>query len=63
MQSDIIWQPGVTLEEVEKAVIMRALHYHQNNKTQTAMALKIAIRTLDNKLAKYKAEAEQKKEN
>lgn len=50
----IVWQPGNTLEEVEKAVILRALAYFHGNKTQTAKALGIAIRTLDNKLAKYK---------
>ena len=49
----IIWQPGVTLEDVEKQVILKAFQYFQGNKTKTAQALDIAIRTLDAKIAKY----------
>jgi DNA-binding NtrC family response regulator len=49
----ITWQPGVTLEEVEKQAILLALKFYQNNKTQTARSLGIAIRTLDAKLDKY----------
>ena len=49
----INWHPGLTLEEVEKQVIEMALRYFNNNKTQTAIALGIAVRTLDNKLEKY----------
>ncbi len=50
------WQPGVTLEDIEKSVILMALKAFQNNKTQTARALGIAVRTLDNKLAIYRGE-------
>lgn len=49
----MIWQPGVTLEDLEKQAILEALRFYGNNKTRTAQALGIAIRTLDNKLAKY----------
>lgn len=52
------WQPGMTMDDVERVTIEAALRYHQNNKTQTAQALGIAIRTLDNKLQKY-AQADQ----
>lgn len=48
-----LWQPGVTLEELEKAAILKALRFHGGNKTVTANALGIAIRTLDSKLEKY----------
>jgi DNA-binding NtrC family response regulator len=47
------WQPGITLEQVEKQVIEKAYKFFQGNKTKTADALGIAVRTLDNKLAVY----------
>ena len=49
----INWQPGITLEEIEKQVILKALEFYQGNKTKTALSLGIAVRTLDNKLEKY----------
>lgn len=62
------WSPGVTLDELEKAVIEKAMRYYEGNKTRTASSLGIAIRTLDNKLARYKdmnknKEAEGEREN
>lgn len=51
---------GLTLEIAEKIVIEGAYRYYGNNKTTTAQALQISIRTLDTKLEKYKAEAESK---
>jgi DNA-binding NtrC family response regulator len=56
----IRWTPGYTIESVEKEIIMQALSFYQGNKTQTAQALGIAIRTLDNKLAQYKKAVETK---
>lgn len=56
----INWQPGVTLEEMEKEVIMKALQFFHGNKTHTANALGISIRTIQNKLSQY-AEQEEKK--
>lgn len=50
------WQPGRTLEEIEKEVIKDAIRYFQGNKPKCAGSLGIAIRTLDNKLAKYEIE-------
>lgn len=52
----IIWSPGVTLESIEKEVILRAFNHFRKNKTATANALGIAIRTLDTKLEKYEVE-------
>lgn len=54
----IMWSPGVSLEAIEKQVILKALSHFKNNKTVTAGALGIAIRTLDNKLDKYEYEAQ-----
>jgi DNA-binding NtrC family response regulator len=50
-----LWQPGRTLDEIEKEIILTALKYYQGNKTKTSQSLGIAIRTLDNKLLKYEA--------
>jgi hypothetical protein len=52
MSDMIFWSPGVTLEEIEHQVVMKAFLFYQKNKTQTANALGIAIRTLEHKLEK-----------
>ena len=57
MDGLIAWSPGVTLEDIERAVIMKAYKFYQNNKTATSNALGIAIRTLDSKLEKYESDA------
>jgi transcriptional regulator with PAS, ATPase and Fis domain len=49
----IAWQPGMTLEDMEKQIILKAFRFFNKNKTQTAKSLGIAIRTLDAKLDKY----------
>ncbi len=41
------------LEEVEKKHILRALAFHEGNKTKTAQSLGITIKTLYNKLHRY----------
>ncbi len=48
------WAPGETLNDIERLVILQALQYHQGNRTHTAKALAISIRTLRNKLADYR---------
>jgi two-component system response regulator FlrC len=48
------WAPGETLNDIERSVILQALSYHQGNRTHTAKALGISIRTLRNKLADYR---------
>lgn len=48
------WQPGMTMEDVERQAIEKAFGHYRGNKTHTAESLGIAIRTLDSKLAKYK---------
>ncbi len=48
------WVPGRTLDDIEKRVILEALSYHNGNRTHTARALGISIRTLRNKLADYR---------
>lgn len=46
------------LEDVEKMAILKAFHFFNCNKTKTAAALDIAIRTLDAKLAVYLPKSE-----
>jgi two-component system response regulator FlrC len=48
------WAPGRTLDDIERSVILEALQYHSGNRTHTAKALGISIRTLRNKLADYR---------
>jgi two-component system response regulator FlrC len=48
------WIPGQTLNDIERSVILEALKHHQGNRTHTAKALGISIRTLRNKLADYR---------
>lgn len=47
------WQPGITLAQMEKDIIYKALKFFQGNKVQTASALGITARTLYNKLEVY----------
>lgn len=56
------WQPGVTLSDVEQQVIEKCLQYFQGNKTSTAKSLGVSIRTIDNKLIKYKKQRESDEE-
>jgi len=48
-----MWQPGMTIEFMEREAVLKAWRFYGHNKTQTANALGIAIRTLDAKLQKY----------
>lgn len=48
------WAPGRTLEQIERAVILKSLAFHNGNRTHTARELGISIRTLRNKLNEYR---------
>jgi hypothetical protein len=56
------WTPGITLESWEKLAIEAAFHFYRGNKTQTSIALGIAIRTLDAKLEKYELDRRAERE-
>lgn len=58
----LVWTPGMSLEAVEKEVILQALKYFKGNKTATYNALGIAPKTLDSKLEKYNVSAKEMKE-
>lgn len=53
------WQPGMTIKEVERDIIEKALQFFQGNKTQAAQSLGISVRTIDNKLKQYEQDDEQ----
>jgi len=54
IDSKVFWKPGATLDDIERFVILEALNYHHGNRTHTAKALGISIRTLRNKLSDYR---------
>lgn len=62
MNEQVYWSPGVTLELVEKQVILNAFRFYRGNKTQCAISLGIAIRTLENKLEKYEQDGVRQRE-
>lgn len=53
MNEMIVWSPGVTLEGIEKQVILKAFRFYRGNKTVTAQSLGISIRTLESRMEKY----------
>lgn len=54
--SVINWHPGVSLANLEKQAILITFRFFKGNKTQTARALDIAVRTLDAKLEQYQVQ-------
>lgn len=49
-------EPLLTLEEMEKRQVLRALEITNQNRTRAASLLKISVRTLRNKLHQYRTE-------
>ena len=47
------YDPNISLHELERRYIIKALHYFDGNKTRAAQALGITIKTLYNKLHEY----------
>jgi hypothetical protein len=62
MDSVIQWSPGLSLDAVEKLVILKAYSFFKKNKTATSQSLGISIRTLDSKLERYEQEDKIEKE-
>lgn len=52
----ILWSPGVSLDAIEKMVILKAFEFFKRNKVATSTSLGIAVRTLENKLERYEQE-------
>lgn len=55
-QATLFWQPGKTLEDVERDAIIASFCYNNWNKWQTSKELGISYRTIRMKLEKYRAE-------
>ncbi len=49
----ISFEPGTTMKEIEKFVILETLRHQSFNRTRTAKVLGIGIRTLQRKLKRY----------
>ena len=62
MSGVVTWSEGMSLETLERMVILKAFKIYRENKTVTARALGIAIRTLENKLERYEAEGKSGRE-
>jgi DNA-binding protein Fis len=62
-ESDIIlWTPGMSLSHIEKMVILKAFRHYRGNKSATATALGISVRTLDTRLEEYQTEKAKQQE-
>jgi len=49
----IHWQPGISLADVERQVILMAYRFYGEHRAKTADGLKISIKTLYNRLKEY----------
>lgn len=56
MHHEIIWTPGISLDTMEKMIVLKAFDHYQKDKERTSQSLGIAIRTLEYKLKKYEEE-------
>ncbi len=60
--SNVLTLPiGTTAEEAERQLILRTLEAHNNNKTRAAETLGLSLKTLHNKLERYRSEDEASK--
>ena len=50
---DSLIQPGMTMDEIEKEAIRRALTQTQGRRTDTAQLLGLSVRTLQRKIKEY----------
>lgn len=57
MNEQVFWSPGVTLEMIEKQVILNALRFYRGNVIQCAISLGVSDRTIRNKMEKYEQDS------
>ena len=55
MKNAVIWSPGVTMANIEKQVIYKALDFYKTREV-TANALKISLKIFDKKMEIYEQE-------
>ncbi len=58
----IYWSPGESLLALERRVIEKAFQHYRENKSATATSLGITVKTLENKLLRYKEEDDEQAE-
>lgn len=56
MTGELFYIPGMTLDAVEKKVILYSLRWHRGNQSKTAESLGISAKTLYSKLRQYEEE-------
>ena len=56
----VYWSPGMTLDSMEREVIIAAYGFYRGVKTTTAASLGISVRTLYSKLERYEQEQKNK---
>lgn len=55
VEADVTFRPGMSLSDIERAVIKETLRRCSGNKTRTAAVLGISVKTLYNRLNEYRA--------
>jgi DNA-binding NtrC family response regulator len=53
LEAEVLYRPGMTMADVEKAAIEAALREHRGNRRQAAQTLGIGERTLYRKIKEY----------
>ena len=56
MATQVSFEQGMTLADIERAVILETLKHQNNNRTRAARVLGIGIRTLQRKLKQYSSD-------
>jgi DNA-binding NtrC family response regulator len=56
LETQVSFEQGLTLADIEKAVILETLKRQNFNRTRAARVLGIGIRTLQRKLKQYRSE-------
>ena len=59
MQHNVNWNPGMSLDEVQKMVIFKALEFYKDKLT-ASNSLKIPLKKLEKKLEEYQIERDMK---
>ena len=52
-ETDIVFSVGMTLAELERQALLKTLAYYNNDKSATARALGVSVRTIHNHLARH----------
>lgn len=56
MEKKTYWEPGISLEEIERHAIIGALEHFSGNRTHAAEELGVSLRTIRNKIVQYEAQ-------